>query len=179
MNNLQKALVGAGAVAALAGIVAVTTPTKPQPKDGEAVKITGEVTTFKMKGGIVAESVKTENALVAVGIRHLIRLMTGDSASHYDTAAFLGIGNDSTATDTSMTGLQGDSLYIANVDSVTYGANYVRYWITTTTAQANFRWREYVLYNDSDAIALDRATTDHGKKTTADTWICRLAFTFQ
>lgn len=179
MNNLTKAIVGVGAIAALAGIVAVTTPTKPKPKDGERVKISGEFTTLKLKGGVPVDSVKDTNMLVAVGIRQLIRLMTGDSANHYDTASFLGVGNDSTASDTSMTGLQGDSLYIANVDSVTYGANYVYYYYTTTTAMANFRWREFVLYNDSDKIALNRATTDHGKKTTADTWLLRFKLTVE
>lgn len=146
---------------------------------GERPAVMGEYSVLKMRGGQVVQEVKEHNAVVAVGMRQAWRLFSGDSANHYDTAAFLGVGNSATATDTSMTGLQGATTSIVNVDSLNYGANYIQYFYTFHSADANFSWQEFCLFNDSNKIAFNRATSAVGTKTVADTWILRLRLTMQ
>ena len=103
--------------------------------------------------------------------------MAGDSTAHFDDSCWIGVGIDSTATDTSMTGLQctADSQHIAMCDSFTRGTNGVsrNWWLGVDSTEANFTWREFVLWNDSAATALDRMVHDHGLHPTNEQWLWR------
>jgi hypothetical protein len=163
-RNLLAAVLAAIAICGLA-----VSCSAPAPEDN--VRVTGTVVLEKLMGGEVVDAESVEKTLTAPGIRHMIACFIGDSSSHFDTAAFIAVGNDSTATDTSMTTLQGDTITWGNVDSITKAANWVRWWRTFTTAQANHSWRETGLFNDSAKIMLDRGSYPaFGTKTTADTW---------
>lgn len=176
---MKKSLKNTGSAVALAAALAGGYIAGKASGGGERPAVMGEYTVLKTRGGIAYDSVKEHNAVLAVGIRQSWRLFSGDSANHYDTAAFLGVGNSATYTDTSMTGLQGASKCIKNVDTVNYGANYVQYFYTFRSADANFSWQEFCLFNDSNKIAFNRATSNMGQKTAADTWILRLRLTLQ
>ena len=174
------ATVAAVAAIVAGGIYVTNITSKPrQPARQDLVRVVGTVKYEKLVGGKVVEAESVNKTLVAPGIRHMIALMIGDSTTHYDTAAYICIGNDSTATDTSMTALQGASKAWGKVDSITRAANWVKWWRTFTSAQANIAWYEVGLFNDSAAIMLDRST--HGTwptKTTADTFRASVRITF-
>lgn len=176
---MKNGIKTSGSVLALAAALGAGYMAGKAGGGGERPAVTGEFTVLKMKGGEVVQEVKQRNAVVAVGIRETWRLFSEDSANHYDTMAFLGVGNYSTATDTSMKGLQGDTTAIVNVDSLNYGANYIQYFYTFHTADANQNWQEFCLFNDSNKIAFNRATSDVGTKVAGDTWCLRLRLTLQ
>lgn len=153
--------------------------TKPKPAPPPTVSVTGTVKVEKLRGGAVVEAESVNKTLTGAGIRQLIACLIGDSANHYDTAAYICIGNDSTATDTSMTALVGATKYWGNIDSITKSANWVKWWRTFTSAQANQAWYEIAIFNDSAKIMLDRAPHGSwGTKTTADTWTASVKLTF-
>jgi len=145
---------------------------------GERPSMTGQFTVYKVSGENVRQIAQSPNIMVAEGIRHTLQLISkAESTSVFDTAAYLGVGNSTTTSDTSMTGLQGDSTCLQNVDSITYGADYIQYFKTFHTDDANFSWQEFVLFNDSNAICFNRATSAVGAKTTTDTFTLRLRIT--
>lgn len=143
-------------------------------------RVQGQIVVEKLEGAKVVDADTVNRTLVAPGIRHLIALMKGDSTSCFDTAAYIAVGKDSTATDTTMTSLQATTKYWGNVDSVTSGGCWVKYWRSFLSAAANDTWREIGLFNDSAKIMLDRGVyTSWGLKTTADTWRASVKLTFE
>ena len=170
MNRLTLIVTGA-VLAGAAVITAVSIKPKPaRPPDG--VRVEGVITRDVISGGAVVDAETAHNTLVATGIRLLIGQLMGDSSAPYDTNAYLAVGDDSMATDTSMTALQAsaDSTAWGNVDSITQGANWVRWWYSFGSAEANFTHRGVGLFNDSAGTMLDRARVSFGAKTAADTW---------
>lgn len=170
---------GVGAAVAAAALAGALAGRMSAPKPPDVAEVRGVMTIEKVVGGRVTESQSVNKRLVAGGIRLLVGQLCGDSAVPYDTAAFLAIGNDSTATDTAMTALQGDTLTWGNVDSITRGANWVRWWRTFTSAEGNHSWREVGLFADSAGTMLDRANVSWGTKTAADTWRVSLKLSFE
>lgn len=125
----------------------------------------------KLKGGKVVFADSAEKTLVGYGMRHVLQLIDGDSTAHpYDESAYFCIGNDSTATDTSMTAAQGATKKWGMADSLVKATTTLTWWRTFTTAQANQLWAEICFFNDSVGTMLDRRTASWGTKTTADTW---------
>ena len=174
-----KQKLSAGAVLVLgAAAILLTTQPKKKPIPPPNVKVTGMVLVEKVSGGEVVSADSVNKTLVGAGIRHLIACMIGDSASHFDTAAYIAVGRDSTATDTSMTSLQAATKYWGNVDSITHSYNWVKWWRTFTSAQANHLVKEIAIFNDSAGIMLDRGHYDWGVKTTEDTWRTSVKLTF-
>lgn len=174
MNKTAK---GIGSAVALAA--AIAGGYLARGGNTEVPAVVGEYTVFKTEGGVIVDSVTEHNALVAGGIRYAWQLFAGDTVFPYDTAAYICVGNSATATDTSMTALQGASKFWGNVDSLSYGADYIQYFYTFHTADANFSWQEFALFNDSAGTMFNRATSAVGTKTVADTWILRLRLRLQ
>ena len=175
----QKLSAGAVLVLGAAAILLTTQPKKkPIPPPQDRVTVVGTVKVEKLVGGEVVSAESTNKTLVGVGIRQMIALMIGDSTNAYDTASFICVGIDSTVTDTSMTALQGATKTWGNVDSITHSYNWVKWWRTFTSAQANHLVKEIAIFNDSAGIMLDRGHYDWGVKTTEDTWRTSVKLTF-
>jgi len=175
----QKLSAGAVLVLGAAAILLTTQPKKkPIPPPQDRVTVVGTVKVEKLVGGEVVSAESTNKTLVGVGIRQMIALMIGDSTNAYDTASFICVGIDSTATDTSMTALQGATKTWGNVDSITKSSNWVKWWRTFTTAQANHLWKEVGLFCDSAGIMLDRGHYDWGTKGVGDTFRTSVKLTF-
>jgi hypothetical protein len=176
MKATHIATAAATAAILVGGYLAV----RPKPAlKPDGVRVQGIITREVLRGGKVVESESVNKTLVASGIRLMLGLIIGDSSNKVDTAAYICVGNDSTATDTSMTELAGDSLEWGNVDSITRSANNASWWYSYLSAKGNFTWREIGLFCDSASTMIDRASVSFGKKGTSDTWRIRVKLQWQ
>jgi hypothetical protein len=167
------------AAALTAGFVATNRLSKPAARPAKSITMTGTVGYEKLSGGRVVDAETTHNAVVGAGLRLLIGLIVGDSATPYDTMAYIAVGNDTTATDTSMTALQGDTITWAQVvpDSFSYTATTIT-WVTLFNGTIAHNATEIGVFADSGGTMLDRARISWGALDSTDTiraWI-RLNF---
>jgi hypothetical protein len=139
----------------------------------EAVDLFGmpQLTTFK------------HNLLLNEGINELFTLICSSSGTKFDTGAYIGVGDSSTAEDASHTGLQASTnkLYVAMDGSYpTYGTSQKATWRSTyTSANGNFAWNEFTVANGNSDSAknLNRKVSSQGTKQSGQTWEISLEIT--
>jgi hypothetical protein len=123
------------------------------------------------------------NLLLNEGINELFTLICSSSGTKFDTGAYIGVGDSSTAEDAAHTGLQASSnkLYVAMDGSYpTYGTSQKATWRSTyTSANGNFAWNEFTVANgNSDSSKnLNRKVSSQGTKQSGQTWEISLEIT--
>lgn len=110
---------------------------------------------------------------------------TGDQDLTYfdNTNAYIGVGNGTTASDATQTDLQAsagtanqirvgmDATYPQHSDGTGAGAGTITFRSTYGTADANFEWYEWGVFNSGTVgRMLNRKQEDLGEKTSASTW---------
>lgn len=109
---------------------------------------------------------------------------SGQSLTYFNNAnAAIGVGNGTTATAATQNDLQAssgtanqirkgmDSTYPQHTDSTSASAGTVTFRSTYGTADANFHWYEWGVFNGtSGGRMLNRKQEDLGSKTSASTW---------
>ncbi|MBB6557283.1 hypothetical protein [Nonomuraea rubra] len=122
------------------------------------------------------------NALMYGGVSALWHRLTGGSAvAAFDaTNARIGVGDGTAAADPLQTDLQGpnkvrkgmDAGYPQHTDSTGAAANTVTFRATFSTAEANFAWAEWGVFNGaSGGRMLNRKVEALGTKTSAASWV--------
>lgn len=110
-------------------------------------------------------------------------IIGGTAFARFDGAnAHLGVGNGTTAFDSTQTDLQGSStvrrpmdagfpMRGALIDGEQRGPNEITFQATFGTGDANFDWREWGVFNAAaGGQMLNRVVEDLGTKTSAATW---------
>jgi hypothetical protein len=116
------------------------------------------------------------NILVNGGINELWKLATGTGGVKFDSInANIGVGDSNTAESASQTDLQAVTNKLRksmNGGFPTYGTSQkVTFQADFTSAEANFHWYEFAVFNDPTAgTMLNRKVSDQGTKTAGQTW---------
>jgi hypothetical protein len=120
------------------------------------------------------ETKMATNLWLTTGWTELLKLITGDSASHFDsTNAQIGVGNDSTAAAAGQTDLIGASTSYKGMESgypTTPAGGSVQFRAKFLTSEANFAWQEAVIKNSSSAICWNRYVNSWGTKSSSEVW---------
>ncbi|PRX66119.1 hypothetical protein B0I32_106255 [Nonomuraea fuscirosea] len=122
------------------------------------------------------------NALMYGGASALWHRLTGGStvAAYDATNARIGVGNGTAAADPLQTNLQGantlrkgmDATYPQHVDGVDAGGALLTFRSTFSTAEANFVWAEWGIFNAAaGGRMLNRKVENLGEKTSAASWV--------
>jgi hypothetical protein len=103
-----------------------------------------------------------------------------------NTNAHIGVGNSSTAAAAAQTDLQGaskhyepmDATYPVHTDGTGSGAASIVFRSTFETADANFAWQEFGIFNAvSGGRMLNRKVQSFGTKTSSDEWVLTITLT--
>jgi hypothetical protein len=99
----------------------------------------------------------------------------GNAITPYNNAnAYIGVGDSSTAFAASQTDLQASSNKLRKAMDTTYptlAANVLTFRSTFGTAEANFAWNEWGVFNGSSGgTMLNRKVESLGTKTSAQSW---------
>lgn len=143
-----------------------------------------KITKYDSDGNLIDESEFEGNSLLNEGINNLTTLIGSTSGTEWSNAnAYLGVGDSSVATDSTMTGLQGTSTNYEAQESgyPTYGSNQEITWKSSFDSQtANHSWQEFTVGNASDSTGdnLNRAVSDEGTKSAGQTWELEMTITF-
>lgn len=128
------------------------------------------------------------NLLMYGGASALWERLIGTGITAFDnTNAYIGVGDSTTAAAATQTDLQAatnkhyepmDSTYPTHTDGTTSGSASIVYKATFETADANFAWEEWGIFNaSSSGRMLNRKVTALGTKTTADEWVFTVTIT--
>jgi hypothetical protein len=114
----------------------------------------------------------------------------GQSLTYFSNAqAAIGVGDSTTAAAATQTDLQAatnklrvamDATYPQHTDGTTSGSASIVYRSTFSTAQANYAWQEWGIFNSATAGTgrmLNRKVESLGTKTSASTWTLTLTLT--
>lgn len=125
------------------------------------------------------------NELLNEGIGELLLFVsgTGSPTAWSNAAAYLGVGDSSTAHAASQTGLQASTnkLYKAMETSYPTVASQMITWRSVFgSTDANFAWAEFSVSNTNSDTGknLNRKVSAQGTKTAGQTWTLDLAITF-
>lgn len=94
--------------------------------------------------------------------------------------AYLGVGDSNTAFAIAQTDLQAASNKLRKkMDGgyPTQSGGALVFQATFSTAEANWYWREWAVFNGSAGIMMNRCATDIGSKTNAETWALTVTIT--
>jgi hypothetical protein len=98
-----------------------------------------------------------------------------------NTNTYIGVGDSTTVFSAAHTDLQASTNKLRKVMDATYpqvSANVVTYRSTYSTAEANFAWQEWGVFNASSAgTMLNRKVESLGTKTSAQTWVFTVTLT--
>ncbi|MEV1168600.1 hypothetical protein [Nonomuraea sp. NPDC049784] len=122
------------------------------------------------------------NMLMYGGVSSLWhRLIGGTTVTAFDAAnARIGVGDGTAAADALQTDLQGtnklrkamDATYPQHADGVVASASTVTFRATFSTAEANFTWNEWGIFNAATGgRMLNRKVEALGAKTSAASWV--------
>jgi hypothetical protein len=118
------------------------------------------------------------NVLLNEGITAMLTLIIGGAETAYSNAnAELGVGNSSTAANSTQTDLQGASNEWNAMDASypQVSGQIVTFRSTFGSTEANFAWEEFSVRNGSVANKnLNRKVTSKGTKASGETWILTL-----
>lgn len=152
-------------------------------------KYAGEWSAEEIDAGLAAdallETVEREgNLLLIGGASALWERLIGTGVTAFDnTNAQLGVGDSSTAAADTQTNLQAatnklgkamDATYPQHTDSTgTAGSKSIVYRSTFGTADANYAWQEWGVFNGAPGTGrmLNRKVESLGTKTSAGTWV--------
>ena len=113
--------------------------------------------------------------LTDAGRDFIAKDIIGESVTEFDNSnAHLGVGDSTTAFAKSQTDLQAASNKLRKAMNATYptrATNVVTFQATFGTAEANFAWQEWGVFNASSAgDMLSRKVESLGTKTSAQSW---------
>jgi|SoiMethySBSTD1v2_1073268.scaffolds.fasta_scaffold02610_10 hypothetical protein len=118
--------------------------------------------------------------LTNTGADHIAGLIIGTGTSFNNGTARIGVGNSNAAFNAAQTDLQGASVQ-RKLQEPTYplrAANVLTFRSLFTTAEANFAWEEWGLFNQAAAgIMLCRKVEPLGTKTSAQSWQLTVSIT--
>jgi hypothetical protein len=118
--------------------------------------------------------------LTNAGATHIASLITGAGAAFNNANARIGVGNGAGAFAAGQTDLLGGSA-VRKAQEPTYpllAANVATYRSLFTTAEANFAWEEWGLFNAAAAgVMLSRKVENLGTKTSAQSWQLTISIT--
>jgi hypothetical protein len=123
------------------------------------------------------------NMLLNAGINVAWGLICGAGGTAFNNAsAYIGVGDSSTASLATMTGIQAATNKLNVAMDATYplaAAAQAEVWRSTfTSAQANWAWNEITVSNANDFThALNRLVQTMGTKASGATWIATLTIT--
>jgi hypothetical protein len=148
-------------------------------------KFEGEVTAEQIERGEVTPYdtfIGTPNLLLIGGASALWERLVGTAITAFDNAnAYIGVGDSTTAAVDTQTDLVAatnklrvamDATYPQHTDSTSSNAaKTITFKSTFSTAQANFAWQEWGVFNATSAgRMLNRKVESLGTKTSAATW---------
>ena len=116
------------------------------------------------------------NVLLDEGVNELWTILCSSGGTKFDNSnAYLGVGDGTTAEDTTQSGLVGSNKLYKAMDSgyPTYGTNREATWKSTfLETEANFGWQEFTVANGSSgaAVNLNRKVSDQGTKVSGQIW---------
>ena len=128
------------------------------------------------------ETLEVEGNLLLYGGASALwdRLIGANNVTAFDnTNAYLGVGDSASAAAATQTDLQGTNTnrqsmaagYPAHTDGTGSGAESLQFQAVFGTADANFAWQEWGLFNAASAgRMLNRKVASLGTKTSADSW---------
>ena len=121
-------------------------------------------------------------ALTTAGRDFMVASTHAAAAIPFSNAnTYIGVGDSTTAFSAAHTDLQAASNKLRKAMDATYPqvtANVVVYKSTYSTAEANFAWQEWAVFNASSAgTMLNRKVESLGTKTAAQTWVFTVTLT--
>lgn len=127
-------------------------------------------------------SIIEDNILVNAGINAMLTLLIGGGGTAFNNAnSYLGVGDSSTAAAATQTDLQAatNKLRVAmNASYPTVATQKVTFQSDFTSAQANYAWNEFAVFNASSAgTMLNRKVSAQGTKISGQTWRLTLEIT--
>lgn len=121
-------------------------------------------------------------AVTTAGLVLMIAKLHGGAGTVIDaTNGYFGVGDSSTAFSAGQTDLQASSnKYRQVLDSAPgVSSNVVTYVCTVGTANANYAWNEWGIFNNSSAgTMLSRKVQSIGTKPSSQTWVATMTFTW-
>lgn len=123
------------------------------------------------------------NSFVTAGDNAAMNLITGQGSTAFsNAAAYIGIGDSSTATTAGMTDLQAVTNHTRVAMDATFpsaassGASNFR--ATFTSGAGNYSWQEFGVFNASTSgTMLNRGVSNQGTKTSGQSWAPTVAIT--
>ena len=114
-------------------------------------------------------------AMTTVGRDYITQALVGEAFTAFNNAnARIGVGDSSTAFAAGQTDLQAPANKLRKAMDATYpqrAANVLTFRATFGTAEANFAWNEWGVFNAAAAgQMLNRKVESLGTKTSAQTW---------
>lgn len=114
-------------------------------------------------------------AMTTVGRNYIAQALGGEAFTAFNNAnARIGVGDSSTAFAAGQTDLQAPANKLRKAMDATYpqrAANVLTFQATFGTAEANFAWNEWGVFNAAAAgQMLNRKVESLGTKTSAQTW---------
>lgn len=116
------------------------------------------------------------NLLTTVGIQRVLDLMIGAGGTSFANAnAYLGVGDSTTAATVGQTDLVAGTNKLRKAMDATYpsrSGTVVTFRSTFGTADANYAWNEWAIFNASAAgTMLNRKVESLGTKASGNTWV--------
>ena len=121
-------------------------------------------------------------AMTTVGRDYIAQALVGEAFTAFNNAnARIGVGDSTTAFAAAQTDLQAPANKLRKAMDATYpqrAANVLTFRATFGTAEANFAWNEWGVFNAAAAgQMLNRKVEALGTKTSAQTWQLTVALT--
>jgi hypothetical protein len=122
-------------------------------------------------------------AITDAGRNHLVQAAVGAAVTAFNNAnSYIGVGDSSTAFSAAQTDLVAASNKFRKAMDATYpsgATNVLTFRSTFGTADANFAWQEWGVFNASSAgTMLNRKVESLGTKTSAQSWQFTVTLTF-
>lgn len=117
-----------------------------------------------------------KNQFLTEGIEQIWQLIGGiDGTGYYNESnTHIGVGNGTTSTSASQTGLQGGSTAFADMDSgyPQVSGNTITFYATFGETVANFDWEEFTVVNSTDDTGenINRKVANQGTKVSGAIW---------
>ena len=121
--------------------------------------------------------------LTDAGRNHMVQSTIGAAVTAFNNAnSYLGVGDSTTAHAVGQTDLQAATNKMRKAMDATYpsgAANVITFRSTFATADANWAWQEWAVFNAAAAgTMLNRKVESLGTKTSTQTWQFTVTLTF-
>lgn len=121
-------------------------------------------------------------SLTNSALTYIAQAIINDSPTFFNNAnAYLAVGDGTTVFDVNQTDLQGTNKLRKTMDATypTRSNNSVTFKATFDTADANWNWNEWGVFNAStEGVMLNRKVENLGTKTSSATWVFTVTLTF-